>query len=248
MATIQEKVNQARDIRHSGMKEFMGGLMGYARTERNRIELDGMLSDEGKAQKRKQLDDKLEVGFFLQAQRFQKEYRQLLSEAKSEAQALLLAETKKVDAQKQRLFDRELLALKGAVLFGETTGKRLDAMKELVSKADERGLALQIDGEFMRLAETVINAGGSPEDKYSARIGLRKIHSQLQEQQDVPEAEQLRKAFSDIADLEKTPVVNMGLFESNLKEIGKRTHAFASNIDEYHEQHLWLHCGSTSKC
>ncbi len=236
-STIQEKINKARDIRHSDMKVFMGSLMNYARTERIRIDSDGMLSGEGKAYKQKQLSDKLEVAFFSQVRESQNEYRQLLSEAKAEAQSLLLAEPKKVDTKKQRLFDRELSALKANVLFGLTSQQRVDAMSEIVSKADERGLALQIDSEFMKLAENVINASGSPEDKESVRYGLRVIHERLQKQQDVPEAEQIRKAFNAITDLEKAPVVNRGLFDSQLKEIGKRTLDFADSIDEYHEKH-----------
>ncbi|KEK25167.1 hypothetical protein [Bacillus gaemokensis] len=231
---IQENIDKAREIK-KGTTSFMSGLMNeFYRPERNAIEMDKMLTYEGKKEKAKKLSDKYEVAFMREMQKRRDEYEALLQEAKLEAEKVLIATAPKVEEHTQKLFDLKAGKVKSAVMFASSSTSAIKSLEQLVSAEKEPALAQQALASFMDMSQQVLELTPAGQ-KVAIRKQLGDMYKRLEGQSEVGDATGARAAIQDIESLAGAPFA-IGFIQKAAAEISEDTAKYMNEPSRYFEE------------
>ncbi|XLP22307.1 hypothetical protein ACFMB7_28335 [Bacillus toyonensis] len=231
---IQENIDKAREIK-KGTVSFMSSLINeFYRPESNAIELDKMLTHEGRKEKAKKLSAKYEVAFMREMQKRREEYELLLQEAKLEAEKVLIAAAPKVEDHTQKLFDLEMGKAKGAAMFATGTDGAIKALEQLVSIAKEPALAQQAQAVFMDMSQQVLGLA-SAEKKTAVRKQLGDLYKRLEGQSEAGDATGARAAIEAVESLTGAPFA-IGYIQDAVAEISTDASKYMNEPNRYFKE------------
>ncbi|MEK4014165.1 hypothetical protein [Peribacillus sp. FSL M8-0224] len=95
---------------------------------------------------------------------------------KQAAEELLISEIKPVDPHKKALFDQKVEKLTADVKFAVTPKRASDALKELLTLADEPALANEVKGKILELSDYVVDAS-APIERMRVRKELGDLYN-----------------------------------------------------------------------
>ncbi|MFD2628003.1 hypothetical protein [Oceanobacillus kapialis] len=210
-------------------------MLNEYRQAASNINTDLYLSIEGKRQEIFKLKSVYERKILKLAKALRKEDREALTNAQKESQKILTDALPDVDVQKRKLFEQKADVLQARALFSTNLKDAVEALRELVSIADEPALANEIKPKILEVSQRLI-ASANPNELIGLKNELGSLYNEVSNKA-LPEGAARAKGTLDaVESLDRTPIFS-DLVKRSMMEITPLTSTYINNPDAYYEKH-----------
>ncbi|PGS55099.1 hypothetical protein [Bacillus sp. AFS041924] len=181
---IKELVTKAQDLQHNSTKEYRV-LQDAFNLKKSEIQLNRDYTLEGKKKLTDSLRSKKTIELMQLSRNQSKMFKELLNEAKKEAENIVHSKSPKVDPVKEERFKQRLAEVKTEVLLSDAKkGKQI--LSDFLKTVDEQAFASEIKNEFSALVGPILADAGQDAREY--RIDLSKMFEEVKVRSMSPEA------------------------------------------------------------
>lgn len=228
---IKELVTKAQDMQHNSTKEYRV-LQESFNLKKSEIQRNRDYSEVGKQKLIDSLRSRKTIELMQLSRNQSKLFKDLLNEAKKEAENIVHARSPKPDPVKEERFKKRLAEVKTEVLLSDAKkGKQI--LSDFLKTVDEQAFASELKSEFSALVGPILADAGKDAREY--RLDLSKLFDEVKVRSMNPEAlEAMRVAEYAGAALEGDfflPIVVEKAGE-NLSELASK---FLNKPEEYFE-------------
>jgi hypothetical protein len=172
---FRELVNQAREIESSTSRFYLEKTTSI-RSELNKINLDRMLSGEGRIQKMYDYRQQSATELIRQADQRKKDYVKVLSEAKIEAEKVIKNGIKKPSEEQIKDFENSLRRLKTEIMLTNRYEAAEAKLNEFVGQISDPYIANQMADMFIDIIPQVLSISNEP---VKAKVKLSAMYDRL---------------------------------------------------------------------
>ncbi|MBM7554902.1 hypothetical protein [Thalassobacillus pellis] len=231
---LKQSVNKVQTIRGETAK-LSRELLEEFQDKRSVISYDRDLSHTGKTKKINELQTFYEKKVLKLALKLQNQEKEVLTNARNEAERILTEKLPSVDKQKRELFVQNVDELKGKALFATSVDTATKALQEIVDTADEPALAYEVKSDVMEISKHLLEHGNSSDGK-SLRLTLSQIYQEVNEAALPDGTNEAREAIEFINQLSHTPMFS-GLEKRAFKEISPLANHYINNAESYFKKY-----------
>lgn len=161
---------------HASTRYFREQIIEPFREKKAAINRSRDLSDEGKRNQIGKLQSVYERKALELSRDLHADTKKTALAIKQAAEQLLVSGLEPVDSHKKALFDQKVEKLEAAVKFAVTPKRASDALKELLTLADEPALANEVKGRILGLSDYVVDMS-APIDRMKVRKELGDLYN-----------------------------------------------------------------------
>ncbi|MGG5735916.1 MULTISPECIES: hypothetical protein [Bacillus cereus group] len=239
MKTSKQRILEAREIKKTLTGEVLGMVQLY-RDQKTKIGENKMLSADGIAHEKKRLQEKHEVAAISLLNDRHNKYKHALSMAKAIAEKELVKQLPKVDEHAQRLFDADLIQLRGNIMLNFDHNRSVEHLKTLVEKASKHpSLAASVQEEFLTLSQLVISREPNGLEVKKLRYGLLNEFNKLNKASKPIEHQEALQTIAAVSEMEKMQFASEPILGRPFEEIsgGHTLMEYANKTDDYLTDH-----------
>lgn len=238
MEEIRERLQDARELRNSLTGHLAHEVLPRVRGTAALIRKDRNLTSKGQTEKIERYKKQQEVRLLREIVTLKNSHDLLLKDAKSSAEAILIASVEAPEEKEQALFDIEKNKRQSTVLFAPTTEAKITALSNYAALGN-RGQweAREIQGDYLAMSQQAIASTMNPMEVSKIAKSLGRINKHLESKVMTEDQHAASELLESINAKLNADLVNTAALGNALSEISPTTLQYANKLDQYEIDH-----------
>lgn len=228
----KESILKAHDLKRENTRVYRE-FNDKVRSEINEIESNDDLSAEGRARHVAKVRESRGKELLQLAYKRHREYKDLLSDARKNAEAVIYADIPKPNQTKIDRFNDAFRRLRTEITLSRDGESAAQKLTQFIGGVDERYFHHQISESYGELSASILALDNSP----SMRISLSRQYDNLNASYESPDAEAARSSLETANDMEQSQFFLDAVEVAVRDTLGVQYSSFINNTESYFSQH-----------